>query len=239
MIDVHDEGWPPQRDLSDRQQVWEFVRSYAAAFGWPLVDGDGVEPAELDAAATRLGRGLPLALCEAYLLFGRRRDLTASQDTLLSPERLNVDPSRSVLVYRHENQACAAWGVRLAELELDDPPVVMDLGNGWVPYSERLSVAMAEMVLSESMLSEHEASTTDNCGLDDRTRSMLEADFDRLGLPDLPFWAAPDGPPVRWFQGPDVLLRDDGGQWLWVHGRSSAAVDAVRDRLPSEWQMVP
>lgn len=224
--------------MGNRQQVWEFVRSFAAAYGKPLADGDGVDHADLDAAAARLGRVLPAALREAYLLFGRRPDLTRSQDTLLSPAQLKVDPSGSVLVFRNENQSCASWGVWLTQLDLDDPPVVMEFGEGWVPYSERLSVAMAEMVLSEAMLFDCEASTTDNRELDDTARGMLEAEFDRLGLPDLPFWAAPDGPPVRWFQGPGVLLRDDGGQWLWVHGRSPAAVDAVRDTLPGEWQMV-
>ena len=171
--------------------------------------------------------------------FGLRADLTKSQDTLLSPEQLRVDPSGSVLVFRNENQSCASWGVRLADIELDDPPVVVESGRGWAPYSERLSLALAEMVLMESTFSGYGDDTTDNRELDDATLGLLEAEFDLLGLPDLPFWAGDEGSVIRWFYGPDVLLRDDGGAWLWVSGRSPEAVAAVRARLPGEWLMVP
>ncbi|MEY9886628.1 hypothetical protein ABIA35_002261 [Catenulispora sp. MAP12-49] len=239
MIDARDSDWLPPGNVADRHQTWRFIRSFVAAFSKPLADGDGVDPAVLDDAAVRLGHELPTALREGYLLFGRRRDLTRSQDTLLSPEHLRVDPSGSVLVFRIENQSCASWGVLLAELDLDDPPVVMEAGKGWVPFSERLSLAMAEIVLMESMLSDYEENTTDNRELDETALSLLEAEFGRLDLPDLPFWAGADDSVIRWFHGPDVLLRDDGGAWLWVHGRNPRAVAAVRERLPGDWQMVP
>jgi hypothetical protein len=217
--------------------VWEFVRSHAATFGRPLTAGDGTEPADLDEAADRLGCALPVTLREAYRLFGQRPDLTRSQNRLLKPYQLRIDPSGSVLVFRDECQGCTSWGVRLAELDLDDPPVVMELGDTWMPYSVRLSLALAEMVLFESMFSEPDERAVDNRDLDDVALGQLEAGFTRLGLPDLPM-AGPGGPRVRWFQAPDVLLRDDGETWLWVHGRGSAAVEAVRERLPGDWQMV-
>jgi len=239
VIDARDEGWLPPGDVSDRYRAWGFVCSFAAAFSRPLAHGDGVDPAALEAAAVRLGHELAAALREGYLQFGLRTDLTKSQDTLLSPEQLRVDSSGSVLVFRIENQSCASWGVRLADIDLDDPPVVVESGKGWTPYSERLSLALAEMVLMESMFSGCEDDATDNRELDDATLGLLEAGFDRLGLPDLPFWAGDGGSVIRWFHGPDVLLRDDGGAWLWVYGRSPEAVAAVRVRLPGEWLMVP
>jgi len=36
-----------------------------------------------------------------------------------------------------------------------------------------------------------------------------------------------------------VILRDDGGTWLWVHARTVAALELVRAALPGEWLMVP
>lgn len=75
--------------------------------------------------------------------------------------------------------------------------------------------------------------------MDDTANALVRTAFERLPLPVFPFWAGMDGPGIRWFAGPDVLLRNDGETWLWVHGRTPAAVQAVRERLPGEWLMVP
>lgn len=219
----------------DRRRGWEFVRALTAALGRPVIEGDGVDAGRLQAAEDRIGITFPAALREAYLLFGLRRDLTATQDRLVLPEQLRIDAD-GVLVFRVEAQNCASWGVS-AGSEVD-PAVVVNVGDGWVPYSDRLSLALVEMVLSEVMFSADEGHV-DNRDMDDVVGAELGAAFDRLPLPDFPFWAGMDGPPIRWFAGSDVLLRDDGGTWLWVHGRSPAAVQAVRDRLPGEWLMVP
>ncbi|WFE94876.1 hypothetical protein [Micromonospora sp. WMMD987] len=220
----------------DRHRGWEFVRALTAAFGRPVVEGDGVDPALLAVGEERIGFALPAALHEAYLLFGGRRDLTASQDTLVEPQNLDVD-SDDVLVFRVEAQGCASWGVPVRAIGQDDPPVVVDAGDGWVPYADRLSVALVEMVMSEAMFSAGERHV-DNRELDDTVNALVSAAFECLPLPAFPFWAGMDGPGVRWFAGPDVLLRNDGGTWLWVHGRSPEAVQAVRERLPGEWLMI-
>ncbi|MEU8006956.1 hypothetical protein AB0B66_37835 [Catellatospora sp. NPDC049111] len=222
----------------DRRRGWEFVRGQAAAYGRPLAEGDGVDADRLRAAEKRLGIALPAALCEAHLLFGRRTDLTRVQDRLLAPGQLLRD-AEGVLVFRVENQYCASWGVPAEAVDRDDPPVLMGTGGRWLPYTDRLSIALVEMVLSEAMFSADEANVDNRYDMDDAASAALRATFVRLPLPDLPLWAAPDGPPVRWFAGPDVLLREDSGTWLWVHGRTPAAVQAVRDRLPGDWQMVP
>lgn len=47
---------------------------------------------------------------EAYLLFGRRPDLTARQDPLVPPRELSFDDSGTAVVFRVENQYCAEWG---------------------------------------------------------------------------------------------------------------------------------
>jgi hypothetical protein len=221
----------------NRHRGWEFVRALTAAFGRPVVDGDGVDAALVQVSEDRIGFALPAVLREAYLLFGRRRDLTAAQDILVSPQSLDVDPD-GVLVFRMEAQGCASWGVPARAMGQDDPPVMVNVGDGWLPYSDRLSVVLVEMVMSEVMLSADERNV-DNRELDDTTNALVNARFDPLPLPVFPFWAGMEGPGVRWFAGPDVLLRNDGETWLWVHGRTPAAVQAVRERLSGKWLMVP
>ncbi|MBW6439124.1 hypothetical protein KZ829_35900 [Actinoplanes hulinensis] len=92
--------------------------------------------------------------------------------------------------------------------------------------------------MAEAMLSADERNVDDR-ELDDTASAVANAAFERLPLPVFPFWAGMDGPGIRWFAGPDVLLRNHGDTWLSVHGRTPAAVQAVRERLPGECQMVP
>jgi hypothetical protein len=221
-------------DGGDRQHGWEFVRALAAAVGRPLRAGDGVDPSEVREAEDRLGFGIPAALREAYLLFGGRRpDLTRGMGRLVPPHLLQVDAD-GVLVFRWEHQGSTSWGVPVASAGWDDPPVVVEGRHSWVAYSDRLSIALVEMVLSEMMFSVDEW-VVDNCALvDEASHAAVSAAFNRLPLPDFPTGF---GASIRWFVGPDVLVRDDCGTWLWVLGRTSAAVQAVRDSVPGDWQM--
>ena len=110
--------------LGDRRRAWEFIGRFAAEWASPLEPGDGFSEDVLWAARQRLGVQLPVALGEAYLLLGRRCDLTAVQDPLVPPERLRVDHPGSIMVFRVENQHCAEWGVAAAEdWKQADPPV--------------------------------------------------------------------------------------------------------------------
>jgi hypothetical protein len=221
----------------NRRQTWRFVRALAAELGRPLTDSDGYGVSELRAVEERSGVATPSALAEAYLAFGRRTDLTATQDKLVPPHLLRIG-SDGVMVFRVEVHDCARWGVRAADLDQDDPPVVLDAGDGWVPYADHLSLTLVEMVLFEAMMSAPEGNC-DNRHMNEPANAILNTTYSRLPLPDFPHWAINGGPPVRWFTGPDVLLRDDGGTWLWVLGRTPAAVQSVRDLLPGEWMVAP
>jgi hypothetical protein len=202
---------------------------------------DGCPADALDAAERRLGLRLPVALREAYALLGRREDLTSRQDRLYAPDELKLDATGSVLVYRIENQNCAQWGIPIADLHQPDPPTVFHQYGfaeaEWRPWLDRVSLAVLEMVLSEALLGADWGTVYyGNRPLDAAAVGLLERHFTRLAVPDYPLWAEPDGPPVRWFAGPDVLLRDDGDVWLWVLTRTLTALDAVMEEiLPGDW----
>nr|WP_256333045.1 hypothetical protein [Streptomyces sp. 2131.1] len=68
--------------------------------------------------------------------------MTRQQEPLVKPSGLYVDDALGgVLVYRRENQDCAAWGIPLARIEQDDPPVVVESHQGWIPVLDRMSLA--------------------------------------------------------------------------------------------------
>jgi hypothetical protein len=234
-----DIGQEVAASLGSRHGASRFIRRFAESWLTPLTDDDGWAEADLRAAEQRLGVPLPAAIREAYALFGRRQDLTSVQDRLLVPEELEVDLTGEVLIYRVENQAVAVWGVPLAAMDQPDPPVVVARNFedvSWRPYLERFSLACVEMVLSESLFSAP-LELSDNRGLDPAAVAVVEQRFARLAIPDYPLWALPGGS-VRWFTGPEVLLCDFGGTWLWVRARTTAGLDAVRAALPGEWLML-
>ncbi|MGW3044045.1 SMI1/KNR4 family protein [Kitasatospora sp. NPDC001159] len=210
--------------LRGRAGAWALVRGFAAHWGEPLAVADGFTDAELDAAEQRLGVRLPAALREAYRLFGRRADLTSSQDVLLTPDELYV--LDGALVYRAENQGCAHWGVLLGDLEQEDPPTVIrpDLADKsqehWEPWEDRFSTAAAVMAMTEKLLEDHEL--TDFIESDDE----LPDDFRKL--PAL-------GRGCRWREGPNVLIGVVEGAWMMARARTPEALAALYEAVPGDW----
>ncbi|MGY3334090.1 hypothetical protein ACVW0K_000189 [Streptomyces filamentosus] len=226
------------RAVDGRGGAWSFIRGFAASWVRGLEGDDGWAEADLLAAEQRLGVRLPAALREAYLLFGRRQDLTSNHDTLLDPAELCVDDTGEALVFRHENQGAASWGILLDDLQDDDPVVVMRLdladksAERWEPWLERLSLCFVEIVLSESVQAQADEGLCDLLDADDDVIGLLEENTVRL-----PFPAYPPGQEngSRWLLGQDVLLREDAGVAVLARGRTPADLDRVRDLIPGDW----
>ncbi|MFG3494261.1 SMI1/KNR4 family protein [Streptomyces sp. NPDC047928] len=213
--------------LHDRARAWRFIADFSAYWRQPLRPGDGWSPAELEAAERRLGLNLPAPLREAHLLFGRRTDLTSNHDTLLPPEKLYV--TDGALVYRVENQGTVSWGVTLDDLHREDPGTVMraDLADPsqerWETWESSLTVACVEMVMSETVQSP------------DGFTDYLEVDGEEITWEPV-FQELPDiGRDMRWFAGPDVLIRELDGLCLQARARTEEALDRLRESVPGDW----
>ncbi|MEY2228005.1 SMI1/KNR4 family protein [Streptomyces sp. BF23-19] len=226
----------------ERAQVWEFAKEFAASWATPLSLGDGFVPAEVCRAEERLGRRVPVALHEAYALFGRRSDLVAHHNPLLPPDELLLDPSGQLLVFRSENQGCAGWCVPLDQLSADDPPVVFfsdylpDLV--WEPFMPSLSLACAETILSETVMGRRYGPTGRDCVATPEVLSGVEDQFEPVGLPGYPAWHSPGEPPIRWFSAAGKLLclePGNSGQDLVVVGRTEGDLLEVLQAIPGEW----
>jgi len=232
-----DPGEALRGGLGDRRQAWEFVRRFAAEWTAPLAPGDGVSRDTWRAAEQRIGAELPAALREAYMLFGRRPDLTARQDRLVPARELSFDDSGTAVVFRVENQYCAEWGVAAADLASADPPVyVRDRRRGgWEPLLDRVSVACVEMVLSEVLLGAGKLGNA--CPLSGELITVVESAYEQMALPEYRLWTS-HGVTVRWFSAPGRLLRMDGHGpycWLFVRGRTPADLDSICAAIPGPW----
>ncbi|MGW1255754.1 SMI1/KNR4 family protein [Streptomyces sp. NPDC002513] len=238
MVDGPDVSVALGGGVTDRSQAWGLVRWFSGEWiGRPLRPEDGCAADELMAAESVLGFELPAALREGYALLGRRDDLTRQQDPLVPPAGLYVDDALGgVLVFRRENQDCAAWAIPLTAIEQDDPPVVVESHRGWIPFLDRMSPAWVELVLSESLFAV--GSLYDACELPDALVPSLQARYARIDLPDHPMWASEEDSPVRWYAAPGRLLRRDGLQdHCWIHARGHAVTDLeiIRADLPTSW----
>jgi hypothetical protein len=124
---------------------WRRLEALAAGWFDEPPSGEGVPEEELVAAEARLGVSLPRALREAYLRFGRRDELTLSNDdALLPPERLRI---RGGVLFFWDGgddrwNVEDEWGIRVEDLALDDPPVV------YVYRTERLAGAAPKPALA-------------------------------------------------------------------------------------------
>jgi hypothetical protein len=206
----------------DRAAAWHVAEVVAADWsGRPLAEGDGHTDADLDAAATALGHPIPAALREALKLFGRRDDLTRNQDPLSTPDDLEI--YEGALVFRDENQGVCWWGVLLDDLAQDDPPTYLrsDLADKsneeWVPWTDRLSLALVEAMMAETVL--HEAD--DLAGGWD----LHGASADIPGLTRLP-QLQPEYWQTTWYVGDDILAHASDDVWISVRARSRKALNA-------------
>ncbi|MET9656245.1 SMI1/KNR4 family protein [Streptomyces sp. NPDC006510] len=212
----------------DRQAAWRFIHAFARDWSpRPLTGADGHTPADLDAAQARLGLPLPAALREAYQLLGHRIDLTDNQDMLLAPQDLRIDEDRGVLIFRVENQSCAYWGIRVTDLDQDDPPVVVraDLvrptADDWDTWLGRVSVAFVEIVLSEALCADEDLMGWVTPDRDTGLPEDITTTFQRLPFPEYPISHQPGS---RWYAHDEIILRDDH-QTAMFRARTEAAFD--------------
>lgn len=203
-----------------RDDAWNFLRDYAAWCGRPLTAADGI--ADTDAS-------LPAALREAYALLGRRDDLTGNQDRLLAPGDLRTDDG--FVVFREENQWVCEWGFRRETG--DDPAVYVrtdtadPAGRGWEPFMDRLSHAVVEMVLAETLLLEDECAAIG--ALPEGEAEKVRGRFPALRFP------AYDGIAATWHAADGVILRLDGDSDALVRGADREALDGALERIDAEW----
>lgn len=193
------------------------------------------------AAEQRLGVKLPVALREAYLLFGQRSDLTAVQDRMVPPDRLRVDHPGAVMMFRVENEHCAEWGVATGEdWNPADPPVYVRQREDrrWEPFLDRVSTACVEMVLSEVLFGRRRLG--DMCELPAELITTVESAYGQLAVPEYPSWYD-RSITVRWFSAPGKLLRIDGRGaycWLIAGGQAPADLESIRATIPGPWARV-
>lgn len=242
MLDVRQLTQLPERAEDVCSLIARFAQDWTGR-GATAAGATGIER-ELAAAEQHLGGPLPTALRWLYTTYGTENTPLGTQDRLLTLQELAVNGDGVVTVIE-ENQQCAAWGYRppdtaTAGTRHDDPAVLWkDLqgltgdADSWQDYQPRLSVYLLEAAVNAAMLAEN--ALTVHRGLDPANEPDLSAALP-LAIPEHVFWADPSAGPVRWYALEDVLLRNDGGTWLWALARTKEGLQRLQNAVPGEWE---
>jgi hypothetical protein len=251
--------------LDDRAAAWRFIRDFAAGWLRPIGADDGHGDADLDAAEARLGVRLPVAVREAYRMFGRRDDLASANGTLLEPSRLDYDEARHLLVFRAAHQGLEYYAVSLADPSREDPPVfrsepISDI----VEHSGALNLADVRAALAAKAAGiDPDDASSDKDGFAEENWVKF---LDRFSLAcvDMVLWEAVEAGPnadgrdleegepeslvagltelpfpryeaSRWYADSEILLRVDEEVWTGVLGRTREALDRFREEHPGFW----
>jgi hypothetical protein len=124
-----------------------------------------------------------------------------------------------------ENQGCVAWGVLRSDLEQDDPPVFLHLGEigdeWWVLESSTVSEFALAWLAYSIKWSDHLGGWV-NGSVNKATVQIVTEQVPRLGLPD---WHGPAFP-TRFYGTNDLIVEvqlDKDNLWLSAAARTKAA----------------
>lgn len=98
-------------------------------YNLPDHESDGFAETEIMALEKRLGIKLPAVLRNYYLELGQNEALNYSHNRLLKPGKDIRFSKDRYLVFYEENQSVSCWGIKAADLHLDNPPVWGNYGT--------------------------------------------------------------------------------------------------------------
>ena len=228
-------GYPPRHlplfaALSERRRDrWRLVEEFVEVWHRPLAPGDGYPEPDLAAVERRLGVRLPPALREWYALGGRRADVWSRQDALHSPDELYIRPDADALVFRSENQGCERWGIRVADLGRDDPPV-LEIGAG-LDASPTVSAFACQMAVLEALFAPGllmAGNQVEQWVRDAAVRGLSRCDFPEQ------YWVLS---PLRMYEGIDLIVMCQADQGLYVAARGEEAYRQLPDEVRGQLEV--
>lgn len=129
-----------------------YYRGLFSTLGYPLTAAQGTDEAVVARAADRLGIHLPEALLDYYVVAGRERRFSRTQNHLLSPREWRVERGR--LIFMIENQAVCLWGASVRKPEVADPKVEVSYDAEDISFRRehaRVSTFLAGMAIFQGV----------------------------------------------------------------------------------------
>jgi hypothetical protein len=193
--------------------------------GWPRVGGPAPlgSAAALAAAETQLAVRLPAAMREHYLRYPSQ--WWSGQDRWVGTRGLGIEGG--LLVFRHENQGCCAWGIRIEDLDRDDPAVYCRMDGEVERNSESFTAFVIVALLLETMW---RAPATGHMSAEPGrdVLAALRPELQRCDLPDR-YWVLH----ITFSEGGDYyVVESHGDDFIYLVARTRATFDRIRRAIP-------
>lgn len=240
----------------DRSDLWTSLTVLMAEWHSPLVPEDGIALPELEAASARLGVPLPRALMEFYGLIGRRLPLAEGLNAWTAPKHLTIervddyepqlrgDGLEEGLISLYldmPGHGTASWAIRVRDLPLPDPPVILvwdsfEETEDWMTrvQNDTFSQFALQALTFETLYSAGYAGEGQGPG-----RAAIDRSLERLfGLASFPHWHWPAWP-ARFYRNEEILLMAAGedATWIRVAAKCERALRQVRKDLDVTWSL--
>ena len=197
---------------STREGRWQLIRDVIADWFPPLSSDDGypnpIGPVEL-----------PAALCEWYQLCGKRSDIWSAQDHFSPPSELQIQNDYLTIIV--ENQSCAFWGIPIAEIDNDDPPVFVDKSSDSWSLENETTTEFALQMLAYNIKWSDGTCWANGCG-DHSALELVRKSYPRFPFPD---WNWPVHP-TQFYGTRDLIVEINGSDdyiWFWIAARTESA----------------
>ncbi len=212
----------------------------------PWQSGNGYEESVILAEEARLGVRLPDPLRIFYQAWGRRKDLTQTNQSLLAPDELVGRPD--ALIFCVENQACSYWAIKREDLEKANPPVVMAYALRdwemsassspliWTPSHTHISDFLDTLTYHHAFCGGAiHGGSTERFHYQESRNTWLEQHWYRIIVGPMVFGLA-DGD----YNAPFLYVRD-GQALVWLFGwstvtRSVEGIDEIGHALQVTWK---
>ncbi|WP_339223492.1 hypothetical protein [Paenibacillus sp. FSL H8-0332] len=173
---------------------------------------------------------IPQVLRAYYTELGAHSALNATQDFLVQPHNFPRYMEEDYCIFYTENQEACVWGIRAADMKLDNPPVYVRSGEEW----ERLRSSVKEFLLAMAHLQAvlaMEYSSEEYWDIDEAVAERIEQNFpSRLADSDLYTG-------VRFFGRPGeliVIMNNNGGHLLMFAAEDEERLDELYN-LFEQW----
>jgi hypothetical protein len=127
---------------------WADVKRFIGEWYRPLQEGDGHSEEEVQEAEARLGIRFPEALCELYMLLGKRKDMTDSHHCLIKLKDLKLVQGH--LPFWESHQGVTHWVIDSTNLGQSNPALniaTMDDDSSFIEIWETGTGTLTDEIL--------------------------------------------------------------------------------------------
>lgn len=219
---------------------WSEGAAHILSLFAPWSEGDGFEESVVRNVEENLGLRFPLRLRNFYLFWGKRKDITRSNQIFLEPDETFIHHNHLVICI--ENQAVEYFGIPIDRLSEGNPPVdwiYNDEDTEWKPSHKQLTTFMDSLFYHHAFCggAVHSAFVRiyEN---HERIENMIELNYQRISLDCIPWYIHPgeDYSPWLLYTHPGLVIDPFWG--VSAVASTLEALQELENKIEIKWDKI-